>query len=48
MLEFGLKICGLPAQRKLVSAACHAHSNDHTTHSNVKVRVAILLYSIYL
>jgi len=31
MLGFAMKILGLPAQRKFVSAGCHAHSNPSST-----------------
>jgi len=29
MLELNVKIPVLPAQRKIVSSECHAHSNAH-------------------
>jgi len=41
-IQLGMQIPGIPAQRKFVSAECHAHSNDHKPPKTVAPTVLIL------
>jgi len=42
ILGLGMQIPEIPAQRKIVSAGCHAHSNSHKPSKTVAPTVLML------
>jgi len=42
ILGLGMQIPEIPAQRKFVSAMCHAHSNSHNPPKNLAATVLML------